>query len=73
MISKASASFLNHSSRPDSGFAASPLSHRDARTKKLFLIWAMDFGGTSAHGPESKSLFASFSSEKEVLLLKAFS
>jgi hypothetical protein len=27
----------------------------------------MDVGEASAHGPESESLFASFSSEKEVL------
>jgi hypothetical protein len=35
--------------------------------QKLFGIWAMGVGMFNAHGPDSKSLFASFSSEKEVL------
>jgi hypothetical protein len=46
-------------------------SYLKKRTKKLFLIWGMGCGWASASGPESKSLFASFSSEKEVLFLKA--
>jgi hypothetical protein len=41
------------------------------RSKKLSLLWGMGVGGDNAHGPASKSLFASFSSEKEVLLFKA--
>jgi hypothetical protein len=43
------------------------------RTKKLLLLWGMGRDGANASGPESTSLFASFSSEKEVFLLKAFS
>jgi hypothetical protein len=39
------------------------------RSKKLLLIWAMGVGSDTAHGPDLKSLFASFSSEKEVLCL----
>jgi hypothetical protein len=35
--------------------------------QKLLLIWSMGVDGANAHGPDSKSLFASFSSEKEVL------
>jgi hypothetical protein len=37
------------------------------RSKKLFLLYAMGVGRATAHGPASKSLFASFSSEKEAL------
>jgi hypothetical protein len=35
------------------------------RSKKLLLLWAMGFVAASAHDPDSKSLFGSFSSEKE--------
>jgi hypothetical protein len=37
------------------------------RTEKLLLLWAMGVGLSNAHGPAKKSLFASFSSEKEAL------
>jgi hypothetical protein len=50
-----------------------PSSSLKKRTKKLLLLWGMGAGRDNAHGPASKSLFASFSSEKEVLFLKAFS
>jgi hypothetical protein len=43
------------------------------RTKKLLFCRALGAGRNNAHAPASKSLFASFSSEKEVLLLKALS
>jgi hypothetical protein len=37
------------------------------KKQKLLLIWAMGCGVTTGHDPALKSLFASFSSEKEVL------
>ncbi len=46
---KASSSFLNLSAQPDSGVPASPSRHRDARTKKLFLIWARGFFTSPSH------------------------
>jgi hypothetical protein len=41
------------------------------RTKKLLLLQGVGVGHVSTHAPASINLFASFSSEKEVLLLKA--
>jgi len=72
MTSKASSSFLNYSARPDSDLAASPLSHGDARPKKLFFARAKALLEPAPTAQIKKSLFASFSSEKEVLFLKAF-
>jgi hypothetical protein len=37
------------------------------RRKKLLLSWVMGFGSANAHCPANKSLFGSFSSEKEPL------
>jgi hypothetical protein len=37
------------------------------RTKKLLLCWGFGCGAVSAHGPDQKSFFASFCSQKEVL------
>jgi hypothetical protein len=37
------------------------------RTKKLLLRWAMGWGIANAHAPDSKSFFASFCSQREVL------
>jgi hypothetical protein len=62
---KESSSFLKYSARPDSDFTASPFRHRDARTKKLFLIRAMGAMPPTPIAESNKSLFASFSSEKE--------
>jgi hypothetical protein len=42
------------------------------RTKKLLFCWALGAGGANARAKPSKSLFASFSSEKEVPSFKAF-
>jgi hypothetical protein len=43
------------------------------RTKKLLFCWALGAGGANAQAKPSKSFFASFCSQKEVLLFKAFS
>jgi hypothetical protein len=39
------------------------------RSKKLLLLWDMGCGGDNAQDPAYKSLFGSFSSEKELLPL----
>jgi hypothetical protein len=39
------------------------------RSKKLLLCWGMGCGRDNAHAPVSRSLFGSFSSEKELLCL----
>jgi hypothetical protein len=40
--------------------------HRDARSKKLLLIWGMGAGLPNAHPPDSKGLFGSFSVTAQV-------
>jgi hypothetical protein len=51
--------------RPDSDYAAAPLRHRDAGAQKLLLIWTVLVEPPMAQ--ITKSFFASFCSQKEVL------
>jgi hypothetical protein len=58
---------LKYIARPDSDFAATLLSHRDASGAKTFFM--LEPGSSNANGPDKKSLFAfaggqPFSSEK---------
>jgi hypothetical protein len=63
-MKEASTSFFNHAGRPDSDFAA--LSHRGARTKKLFCSTSR--GVENATGQKNKKVFWFFFSKKNFLL-----
>jgi hypothetical protein len=58
---------LKYSARPDSDFAAAPLNHRDARTKKLLLIWRMGVGGITPEAQSHKVFLLLFLQKKKLL------